>query len=99
MLPAYFFFQVFNGIVRNVLFIGGNKFYIITHAFNIENVIVIKTDQFSIGLNKNIIGIGFRYSILGSCGCVRYFSQCFLETLVSKRLFQEISHVVFKSII
>src|SRR5664279_4510525 len=57
MLLAHLLFQVFYGIVGNVfLVIDRNKFHIVAHTFNIQDGIIIQTDQFAVGFNINMIG-------------------------------------------
>lgn len=40
-LPVYLLFQVFDGIMRDVLFFGRYKLYIIAHAFDKKNIVVV----------------------------------------------------------
>jgi len=57
-LAVHFFFQVLDGIVSNVLFIGRNKFYVVAHAFDEQDIIVVQANQFAIAFNKDVVGSG-----------------------------------------
>ena len=54
-LPVYLLFQVLDGIMGNVLFIAGHKLYIVAHALDEKNFIVVEAHQLPITLNKYMI--------------------------------------------
>ncbi len=47
--------QVLYGIVCNVFFLSSNELHIVSHAFDVQDIIVLQPDQFSVRLDENMI--------------------------------------------
>ena len=97
VLPVHFFFEVLDGIVRDVLLVGRNKFYIIAHAFDEQDIVVVQSHQFAIAFDKNVIGSRAADIVIASA--LREFVQGFLEALEGEGFFEKVRYVVLKCVV
>ena len=90
-LPVHLLFQVLDGIMRDVLFIEGYKLYIVAHAFDEQNIIIVQPNQFAIAFNKNMIG--GRAADVVFPGRGSKFIQGLLKTLIGEWFFQKVGRL------